>query len=275
MVLKLNSTDPGEREEGPGHSTSRKRVPGKRPALASRRPAGRAPPSPGRAPPKPRAFPLTPAPLTPAPLKLAPWNPRTGPRRRASLPGAHGRDLVAVRELADSSQRYHAPGRAAGSRDRPPAGRGRPAPARRATRPAPAAARRDLCRLRNDLLRQAGELPADFDAERGRACCCSRTPNPSRSRWKTAASRRSRRSWRSVRPALHRRVGGQPTAETRPWPGGSPAIRRDGYLDVDSNSPLAPAEVVVFGNPAATAATPPAQTRGANRERAAAGHLRH
>ncbi len=55
---------------------------------------------------------------------------------------------------------------------------------------------------------------------------------------------------------------------TQRWPGGSPSVIRDGYLDVDSSSPLAPAEVVVFGDPAATAtADRHHRCRGVNRER--------
>ena len=73
---------------------------------------------------------------------------------------------------------------------------------------------------------------------------------------------------------MHRRVGGEPPDEPA-LAGRIASIRRDGYLDVDSNSPIAPAEVVVFGNPADSATPPTALTRGANRERAAAGHLRH
>ena len=93
----------------------------------------------------------------------------------------------------------------------------------------------------------------------GPPCCCGRTPNPSRSRWRTAASRTfAPELGDPFDPRMHRRVGGQPP-EDPALAGRIASVSRDGYLDVDSNSPLAPAEVVVFGTLAATAA-PAART---------------
>src|SRR5450759_1580254 len=46
-------------------------------------------------------------------------------------------------------------------------------------------------------------------------------------------------------PRLHRRVGGEPTGD--PEAAGRVAlVRRSGYLDIDTNTPIAPAEVVLF-----------------------------
>jgi hypothetical protein len=44
---------------------------------------------------------------------------------------------------------------------------------------------------------------------------------------------------------MHRRVGGEPAPDPA-LIGRIAQVRRDGYLDVDANSPIAPAEVVVF-----------------------------
>jgi hypothetical protein len=45
---------------------------------------------------------------------------------------------------------------------------------------------------------------------------------------------------------MHRKVGGEPTSD--PAVAGRIAqVRRNGYLDVEANTPIAPAEVVLFG----------------------------
>ena len=104
----------------------------------------------------------------------------------------------------------------------------------------------EMCRLRNDLLRQAEDLPDDFDAERARLLLRSyaesdragaggqRGRRPSRRSRVTASSRGCTGAWAAslpVDPGLAGRVA---------------QVRRDGYLDVDTNSPIAPAEVVLY-----------------------------
>ena len=106
----------------------------------------------------------------------------------------------------------------------------------------------ELCRLRDDLLGQAATLPADFDAAKG-PTCCGRTPKPSSSRSENngVVTYAPESGDRSI-PRLHRRVGGE--ADRRP--GAGRARRRgpaDGYLDIEANSPLAPAEVGVVPRP--------------------------
>ena len=149
---------------------------------------------------------------------------------------------AAVRQLASPSERYHLRAEqreAVIDHQRDEVDRLRRGERRGLLRPLLA----ETCRLRNDLLRQAGELPADFDAERAAAAavvCRIRRDHAG----ETAASRCPRVG--DLRPA-HAPTGRRPAARG-PGPGRADRQHhRDGYLDVDSSSPLAPAEVVVFG----------------------------
>ena len=112
----------------------------------------------------------------------------------------------------------------------------------------------EICRLRNDLLRQAGELPADFGAERASLLLQSYAESIDLTLENSGVRTFAPESGDPFDPRLHRRVGGEPTDD--PALAGRVAnIRRDGFLDVDSNSPIAPAEVMVFGIPGVTPAT--------------------
>jgi molecular chaperone GrpE len=104
----------------------------------------------------------------------------------------------------------------------------------------------EICRLRNDLLRQAEDLPSDFDAERARLLLRSYAESVELALENSGAVTFTPGEGAAFDPRMHRRVGAEPTSD--PAAAGRVArVRRGGYLDVDANSPIAPAEVVLFG----------------------------
>jgi len=103
----------------------------------------------------------------------------------------------------------------------------------------------DLCRLRGDLLSQAGGLPADFDAAKAADLLCSYAETIEQTLESNGVVTYAPGSQDRFDPRMHRRVGGEPTGDPG-QAGHIAAVRRDGYLDIESNSPLAPAEVTVF-----------------------------
>jgi molecular chaperone GrpE (heat shock protein) len=163
---------------------------------------------------------------------------------------------AAVRRLADSSERYHVRAEqreAVIDHQRDEVDRLRRGERRGLLRPLLV----ETCRLRNDLLRQAGELPADFDAERAALLLRSYAESVEITLENSGVRTFAPQQGEVFDPRIHRRVGGQ-APEDPALAGRIAGVIRDGYLDVDSSSPIAPAEVVVFGNPAATA--PPTAT---------------
>lgn len=151
---------------------------------------------------------------------------------------------VSVRSLADSAERYHV---RAEQREnvidhlRDELDRLRRGERRGLLRPLLV----EICRLRNDLLRQAGELPADFDAERAALLLRSYAESVELALENNGVISFAPDSGDAFDPRMHRRVGGQPAPDSA-FAGRIAQVRRDGYLDVDANSPIAPAEVVVF-----------------------------
>jgi hypothetical protein len=103
----------------------------------------------------------------------------------------------------------------------------------------------EICRLRNDLLRQAGELPADFDAERAALLLRSYAESAELALENSGVVAFAPDGGDAFDPRMHRRVGGEPAGDPA-LVGRIARVRRDGYLDVDAGSPIAPAEVVVF-----------------------------
>ena len=165
--------------------------------------------------------------------------------------------LSAVRKLADSSERYHFRAEqreAVIDHQRDEVDRLRRGERRGLLRPLLV----ETCRLRNDLLRQAAELPSDFDAERAALLLRSYAESVEITLENSGVQMFAPEPGDPFDPRMHRRAGGQPPGDPA-LAGRIASVVRDGYLDVDSNSPLAPAEVVVFGNLAATAA-PAART---------------
>lgn len=164
---------------------------------------------------------------------------------------------AAVRQLTDSSERYHIRAQqreAVIDHQRDEVERLRRGERRGLLRPLLV----ETCRLRNDLLRQAGELPAGFDAERAALLLRSYAESVEITLENSGVRTFAPEPGDPFDPRMHRRVGGQPPDDPA-LAGRIAGVIRDGYLDVDSSSPLAPAEVVVFGDPAATA-TPTATT---------------
>jgi hypothetical protein len=103
----------------------------------------------------------------------------------------------------------------------------------------------EVCRLRADLLRQAEELPDDFDAERARLLLRSYADTVDLMLGDNGVTAYSPGAGDGFDPRAHRQAG------TVPAPDGAAvgtiaSVRRNGYLDVDSGAPVAPAEVVVF-----------------------------
>jgi molecular chaperone GrpE len=151
---------------------------------------------------------------------------------------------VAVRELAESSQRYHARAErreAVIDHLREDVDRLRRGERRGLLRPLLA----DMCRLREDLLKQAGTLPAEFDAAQAAALLRSYAETIEITLESNGVITYTPDGGDPFNPRLHRRVSGEPTAEPA-LAGHIAAIQRDGYLDIEANSPIAPAEVTVY-----------------------------
>jgi hypothetical protein len=151
---------------------------------------------------------------------------------------------ASVRDLAEASQGYHA--RAQHREEvidhlRSEVDRLRRGERRTLLRPLLT----EMSRLRNDLLRQAAELPADFGAERAALLLRSYAESMGLALENSGVVSFAPDSGDAFDPRMHRRVGGQPAADPA-LTGRIAHVRRDGYLDVDANSPVALAEVVVF-----------------------------
>ena len=103
----------------------------------------------------------------------------------------------------------------------------------------------DMCRLRNDLLRQASGLPADYDAEKAAELLLSYAESIQLTLESNGVVTYAPDSGDAFDPRMHRRVKGEATTDPA-LAGRIAGVQRDGYLDLDANSPLAPAEVTVF-----------------------------
>jgi molecular chaperone GrpE len=152
--------------------------------------------------------------------------------------------LQALRELADSSQRYHARAeQREGVIDHLGAevDRLRRGERRGLLRPLLV----EMCRLRNDLLRQADDLPPDYDAERTRVLLRSYAESVELALETNGVVTYTPEEGATFEPRMQRKVGSEPAGD--PAASGRIArVRRNGYLDVEANTPIAPAEVVLF-----------------------------
>jgi molecular chaperone GrpE len=109
----------------------------------------------------------------------------------------------------------------------------------------------DLCRLRGDLLSQSATLPADFDAVKAADLLRSYAETIELTLDSNGVVTFAPEGGERFDPRLHRRVGGEPTDDPA-LAGHVAAVRRVGYLDIEANSPIAPAEVTVFAAAKAT-----------------------
>lgn len=103
----------------------------------------------------------------------------------------------------------------------------------------------EMCRLRNDLLRQAEDLPGDFDADRARLLLRSYAESVELALEDGGVATFAPEKGDRFEPRMHRRVGGE-TSDDAEAVGRVARVRRSGYLDVDTNTPIAPAEVVLY-----------------------------
>jgi molecular chaperone GrpE len=109
----------------------------------------------------------------------------------------------------------------------------------------------DLCRLRGDLLSQSAALPADFDAGKAADLLRSYAETIELTLDSNGVVTYAPEGGEPFDPRLHRRVGGEPTDDPA-LAGHIAAVRRVGYLDIEANSPIAPAEVTVYAAAKAT-----------------------
>lgn len=191
-----------------------------------------------------------------APVSVPPANAAEAVGLEPGAPGAAVRDgalasdvllagvAVAVREIADAADRYHV---RAEQREgvidhlRSELELLRQGERRGLLRPVLA----DMCRLRDDLLKQAATLPGDFDAARAAQLLRSYAETIEITLESNGVVTYSPDSGDPFNPRMHRRVSGEPTTDPA-LAGHIAAIRRDGYLDIEANSPIAAADVSVF-----------------------------
>jgi molecular chaperone GrpE (heat shock protein) len=103
----------------------------------------------------------------------------------------------------------------------------------------------DMCRLRNDLLRQAARLPADYDAERAAGLLMSYAESIQLTLESNGVVTYVPDEGDSFDPRKHRKVKNEDSADPT-MTGRIARVERDGYLDIEANSPITPAEVVIF-----------------------------
>lgn len=176
-------------------------------------------------------------PETHAPETVA---PEAAPTTQALLTEIAG----AVREIADASARYHTRAQQReGVIDHQQAELDllRRGERRGLLRPMLA----DLCRLRNDLLKQAATLPGDFDAAKAADLLRSYAETIQLTLESNGVIAFAPDSGEAFDPRMHRRVSGEGTADPA-LTGRIAGVQREGYLDLESDSPIAPAEVTVF-----------------------------
>jgi molecular chaperone GrpE len=164
-------------------------------------------------------------------------------------PAGQGPDLLAaiaadVRELAGESERYHARAQqreAVIDHLHAEVERLRRGERRGLMRPLLV----EICRLRDDLLRQAGALPEDYSAAQAGVLLRSYAESVELALESNGVTAFEPDAGDAFEPRRHRRVGAEPTTDPA-LVGRVARVRRSGYLDVDADAPIAPAEVAVY-----------------------------
>lgn len=102
-----------------------------------------------------------------------------------------------------------------------------------------------MCRLHADLVRQAATLPPDFDAAKAVRLLQSYAETLGEALEDNGVVTYQPDEGELFNPRQHRQVKRQPSTDPA-LAGHIAAVRQPGYLDIEADSPLAPAEVTVF-----------------------------
>ena len=103
----------------------------------------------------------------------------------------------------------------------------------------------EMCRLRNDLLRQAATLPQDYDAEQAAKLLISFAETVELALEGNGVVSYAPGEGDPFDPRRHRRLRGAESDDPA-LAGRIADVLRDGYLDIEADSPVVPAEVTVF-----------------------------
>jgi molecular chaperone GrpE (heat shock protein) len=102
-----------------------------------------------------------------------------------------------------------------------------------------------MCRLHADLVRQASTLPPDFDAAKAVRLLESYAESLGEALADNGVIAYQPDEGDPFNPRRHRQVKRQPSTDPE-LDGRVAAVRQPGYLDIEADSTLAPAEVTVF-----------------------------
>jgi molecular chaperone GrpE len=102
-----------------------------------------------------------------------------------------------------------------------------------------------MCRLHADLTRQAAFLPPDFDAAKAVRLLQSYAETLEEALGDNGVVTYQPDEGEPFNPRRHRQVKRQPSADPA-LEGRIATVRQPGYLDLEADGPLAPAEVTVF-----------------------------
>jgi len=103
----------------------------------------------------------------------------------------------------------------------------------------------EVCRLRDDLLRQAGQLPDDFDGLRASVLLRSYAESIEIALGDNGVIIYEPELNDGFEPRAQRAVGKIPSSDPA-LTGRIAGVRKSGYRDLETNLPIAPAEVVVY-----------------------------
>lgn len=102
-----------------------------------------------------------------------------------------------------------------------------------------------VTRLHADLLLQARDLPADFDAERARLLLTSFAETVEVVLGDAGVTSYAPEAGDAFDPRRHRKIKGEPTNDPAQH-GLVAAVRKPGYLDIETQGLLSPAEVTLY-----------------------------